>query len=194
MGAGITMAAGLNRVEPGRRQVAFLGDSTFFHSGITGLINAVCNRADITVVILDNRTTAMTGHQPHPGMGRTALGEDTAGVDLAGLVRACGVEYVRVADPFDLEAAGEAARSAMSRSGPSVVIMRRDCAALVKKDRPYSISSDQCVNCGACVENLGCPAIGRLDDLPVINANCAGCGVCSRICPAQAIRRIGNET
>jgi indolepyruvate ferredoxin oxidoreductase alpha subunit len=189
MGASITMAAGLHRAEPGRRHVAFLGDSTFFHSGITGLINAVYNRADITVVILDNRTTAMTGHQPHPGMGKTAMADDGKRIDIAGLVKSCGVEYVLEVDPFDLEAAGEAARSAMSCSGPSVVIMRRDCAAQVKKDRPYFISSDDCVNCGACVENLGCPAIGRLDDVPVINANCAGCGVCSQICPAKAIRR-----
>ncbi|MFX4261791.1 indolepyruvate ferredoxin oxidoreductase subunit alpha [Pelotomaculum propionicicum] len=189
MGASITMAAGLHRAEPGRRHVAFLGDSTFFHSGVTGLINAVYNRADITVVILDNRTTAMTGHQTHPGMGKTAMAEEAARVDIASLVKACGVDFVREVDPFDLAAAGEAAKAAMDHSGTSVVIMRRDCAALVKKEQPYSISSDDCVNCGACVEDLGCPAIGRRDGLPVINSNCAGCGVCSRICPAKAIRR-----
>ncbi len=190
MGASVTMAAGLHRAEPGRKHVAFLGDSTFFHSGITGLINAVYNRADITVVILDNRTTAMTGHQPHPGMGKTAMAEDGTPVDISGLVKACGVEFVREVDPFDLAAANEAARAAMDFSGPSVVIMRRDCAALVKKDRPYMIDSAACINCGACVEDLGCPAIGKLDGQPVINdANCAGCGVCSQICPADAIRR-----
>lgn len=189
MGASITMAAGLHRAEPGRRHVAFLGDSTFFHSGVTGLINAVYNRADITVVILDNRTTAMTGHQPHPGMGKTAMAEDSARVDIANLVKACGVDFVREVDPFDLAAAGAAARAAMRHSGVSVVIMRRDCASLVIKGQPYSISSDDCVNCSACVEDLGCPAIGRLDGLPVINSNCTGCGVCSQICPAGAIRR-----
>jgi indolepyruvate ferredoxin oxidoreductase alpha subunit len=89
MGASITMAAGLHRAEPGRRHVAFLGDSTFFHSGVTGLINAVYNRADITVVILDNRTTAMTGHQPHPGMGKTAMAGEAVRVDIASLVKAC---------------------------------------------------------------------------------------------------------
>lgn len=194
MGASITMAAGLYRAEPGRRQVAFLGDSTFFHSGITGLINAVYNRADITVVILDNSTTAMTGHQTHPGMGRTAMAGDTTVVDIAGLVKACGVEFVRQVDPFDLTEAGGAARAAMDFSGPSVVIMRRDCAARVKKDLPYTISSGDCVDCGACLKDLGCPAIGRMDGRPVINANCAGCGVCSQICPAGAIRRIKYET
>jgi len=189
MGASVTMAAGLHRAEPGRRQVAFLGDSTFFHSGVTGLINAVYNRADITVVILDNRTTAMTGHQPHPGMGATAMAGDGTSVDIAGLVKACGVGFVREVDPFDLAEAGKAARAAMEHSGPAVVIMRRDCAALVKRSRPYSISSDDCVNCGACLEDLGCPAIGKLDALPVINTSCTGCGVCSQICPAKAIRR-----
>ena len=97
MGASVTMAAGLHRAEPGRRQVAFLGDSTFFHSGVTGLINAVYNRADITVVILDNRTTAMTGHQPHPGMGATAMAGDGTSVDIAGWSKpAALVLYVRL--------------------------------------------------------------------------------------------------
>ena len=187
MGASITIATGLNRVEPERRQVAFLGDSTFFHTGIPGLINAVYNRANITVVVLDNRTTAMTGHQPHPGLDRTAMGPAATRLDIANLVRACGVDYVREIDPYDLKAAGEIAGEALRHPGPSVVIMKRECVSLVKKGAPYMVNQENCVQCGTCIEDLGCPAMGRTNGVPYITRNCFGCGVCARICPAGAI-------
>ncbi|MFZ5647942.1 MAG: indolepyruvate ferredoxin oxidoreductase subunit alpha [Bacillota bacterium] len=190
MGASITIASGLNRVEPGRRQVAFLGDSTFFHTGIPGLINAVYNRSHITVVILDNRTTAMTGHQPHPGLGRTATGSSGAGLDIARLVEACGVEFVRQVDPYDLESAQEAAREAVKHPGPSVVIMKRDCVALARKGVPRTVNRENCLDCGTCIGGLGCPAIVISDGLPHITKNCFGCGVCASICPAGAIEEV----
>lgn len=190
MGASITIATGLNRVEPGRKQVAFLGDSTFFHTGIPGLINAVYNRADITVVILDNRTTAMTGHQPHPGLSRTALGPAQTHLDIAKLVEACGVEFVREVDPYELKAAGKAAGEALSYPGPAVVIMKRECVALVKKGHPFAVNHQNCVECGACVEDLGCPAIGKPKGSPDILSSCFGCGVCAQVCPAGAIEEV----
>lgn len=190
MGASITIATGLNRVEPGRRQVAFLGDSTFFHTGIPGLINAVYNRANITVVILDNRTTAMTGHQPHPGLNRTAMGKSSTQLDIARLVEACGVELVRQVDPYDLKAAAAAAREAMSHTGPSVVIMRRECVAVAESRPPLVINHQSCVGCGFCVEDLGCPAIAKPNGSPDISASCSGCGVCAQLCPAGAIEEV----
>jgi indolepyruvate ferredoxin oxidoreductase alpha subunit len=188
MGAGISIAAGLHRAEPNRRQVAFVGDSTFFHSGITGLINAVYNRANVTLVVLDNRTTAMTGHQPHPGVGRTATGEQGIPVDIARLVEACGVEFVREVDPYDLEASINAARAAMEYPGPAVVIMKRECIALSKKQKSYLIDHQLCTECGLCLEDPGCPAIGRPEGRPEITQNCYGCGICAQICPSNAIR------
>lgn len=190
MGASITIATGLNRVEPGRKQIAFLGDSTFFHTGISGLINAVYNRANITVVILDNRTTAMTGHQPHPGLNRTAMGPSETHLDIARLVKACGVEFVREVDPYDLKTAGEAAGEALRFPGPAVLIMKRECVALNKKTSTYAINHETCVECGSCVDDLGCPAIGKPDGRPDISNNCFGCGVCAQVCPAGAIEEV----
>lgn len=191
MGASITLASGLKRVEQQRKIVAFLGDSTFFHTGVPGLINAVYNNADITVVILDNRTTAMTGHQPHPGLHTTATGAPAKGLDIAALASACGVEFVKVADPFDYAAAKEVAQAAIEYVGPAVVVMRQECIALNKgKKQTMQVDPELCLQCQLCVEELGCPAIFTKEGLPQISNSCTGCGLCTEICPAGAIKGV----
>lgn len=187
MGASVNIAAGLSRVEPERPHIAFLGDSTFFHSGISGLINAVYNKARMVLVVLDNRTTAMTGHQPHPGLGRTALGAQGEPLDIAALAGACGVDLVRVVDPYALDQAEQAVREALAHSGPAVVVMRRECVSLVKRRRAARVNTDKCLDCGQCIAEIGCPAIFPGAESPHITGQCNGCGLCARICPAEAI-------
>lgn len=187
MGASVNIAAGLYRVEPERPHVAFLGDSTFFHTGLPGLINAVYNNARIVLVVLDNRTTAMTGHQPHPGLGRTAMGVQGKELDIARLAAACGVEFVRRADPYDLETAINVAAEALAFPGPAVVVMQRECVAVVKSTGRRQIDPEKCLNCRQCIEELGCPAIFPGPEHPEIKNQCNGCGICAQVCPAGAI-------
>lgn len=192
MGSSITIGSGLQRVEPERRVVAFLGDSTFFHSGIPGLINAVHNGSRLTVVVLDNRTTAMTGHQSHPGLARNATGEPVEPLDIARLAEACGAGLVMVVDPLNYSEAVTAARQALEFQGVSVLVMRRECVALVRERvLPRVIDSDKCLNCGLCLEELGCPALSRGEQGPVIGTACTGCDLCRQICPAEAIMEGG---
>jgi indolepyruvate ferredoxin oxidoreductase alpha subunit len=190
MGAGIGMAAGIHRVNPEKKCVAFIGDSTFFHAGLPGLINAVYNRAEIVVVVLDNRTTAMTGHQPHPGTGRTATGGETAVVDIASLARACGVTYVREVNPFDTDAALVAASGALRHSGPAVVVMKSPCTKLARPVTRYRVAAERCVGCEECIRKVGCPAFLPGAEGPVIGSDCTGCGLCAAVCPAGAIERV----
>ncbi len=190
MGASVNIAAGFSRVEPGRHHIAILGDSTFFHTGLPGLINAVYNRARITLVVLDNRTTAMTGHQPHPGLGRTALGEEGVSIDIALLAEACGAGFVRVVDPYDLDQAVMVVQEALDYPGPSVVVMKRECVALTGSSRRCQVKPQACLNCNQCIEELGCPAIFPGAEHPHIAGQCNGCGLCIRVCPAGAIEEV----
>lgn len=186
MGASIGIASGLCRAEQDRLHIAFLGDSTFFHTGVPALINAVYNRARFLLVILDNSTTAMTGFQPHPGTGETATGEETQKIDLAAVCRGCGVKWVKEVDPYDLKAAMAAVKEAVSLNEPAVLIMRRECVQLQKKMRQFQVDHDLCVGCETCLE-LGCPAIVKNGETVEITGTCSGCGVCAQICPAEAI-------
>ena len=202
MGAGFSAAIGFQKAgeKAGRNRKIFgiLGDSTFFHSGITGLIDAVVNKSRGVFVIMDNRITAMTGQQENPGSGRTLSGEQTAALDIPRICEACGVksENIHVVDPYDLKAAGEAVDRAWEAEGPSVIVTTRPCALLkdVQKERAglkCSVDEERCVLCGACLK-LGCPAITKRDGRIVIDqAACNGCGLCVQVCPKSAIGRKG---
>lgn len=189
MGAGLTIAQGLAAIEPDRPVFAFIGDSTFFHSGITGVINAVFNRHPVKFVLLDNSTTAMTGHQPHPGMGRNACGEVTAVVDAVALLKACGVPLVEIVNPLDLDQTKAAVKKALEQPGVTALVMKAPCVALAKAKRRYSVDQTLCTNCKRCVRELGCPAF-YVTDKPQINPSCYGCGLCVQVCPVKAIKEV----
>ena len=177
--------------------VAHLGDSTFFHSGIPPLINAVYNKANITMVIMDNSATAMTGFQPHPGTGQTAMGDEAVLIRAEDVARACGVKFVEVIDPLDLKKAAKTIEAAIRFEGPSVVVSQRLCTMIEQREKrkrkeptiPYFVDQDKCSGkCNACIELLGCPAIIKQDGKTVIDqALCTGCGICAQVCPYRAI-------
>ncbi len=188
MGAGITIAQGLHRAEPDAVNFAFVGDSTFFHSGITGVINAVYNQTDLVVVVLDNATTAMTGHQPHPGLGRTMMGDIAEGIDIAGVLRAVGVRHVETCDPLKLEEARAAVERAVEAGGVSAVIFKSPCIAIVKSTQVCVVDEALCTGCMKCISALGCPALERHEGIVRIDpALCTGCELCIRTCPFDAI-------
>ena len=190
MGAGIGQALGMEKAGVKNKVVAIIGDSTFMHSGITGLVNAVYNDGHITIIILDNRTTAMTGHQEHPGTGVSAQGQDTYAVDIESLARGIGVKDVKVVDAFDLKALRAGVRDSLDRPEVSVIIVRGACAMRVRKrTNPRVISVEKCDQCGTCLR-LGCPAIQSANGQVFIEPTlCAGviCTICEQLCPQRAI-------
>ncbi|MBC7106358.1 MAG: indolepyruvate ferredoxin oxidoreductase subunit alpha [Firmicutes bacterium] len=194
MGASIGMALGMEKAAPemAGRTVAVIGDSTFFHSGLTGLLDIVYNRGRTTVIILDNGTTAMTGHQDHPGTGRTLLGEEAPKLDLEQVVRGLGVRRVAVVDPYDLAAVRRAVREETAAPEPSVIIARRPCSLTVPPGPVPRVDPDACTGCGNCLR-LGCPALALVEKVAVIDAElCRGCGLCRQVCKTGAIRE-GDE-
>lgn len=194
MGAGITIAQGMHHMEPDAVHFAFVGDSTFFHTGIPGVINAVYNNGDFVLVVLDNSTTAMTGHQPHPGTGKTAMGEISQKIDIAALLRAIGVTSVRQADPLNLKKAVEAVKAAAAENGVRAVIFQSPCIALVKKRASMRVDRDKCVGCRRCIMELGCPALSMESGKAIIDASlCTGCGLCAQVCPARCIGKENGE-
>ncbi len=190
MGAGIGQAIGMEKAGVKSKVVAVIGDSTFLHAGITGLVDAVYNDSHITILILDNHTTAMTGHQEHPGTGISAQGVQTTAVDIESLCRGVGVKDLRILNAFDMKALRDGMREAINNPTLSVVIVRGACAMQVKsKPHPRKVDAEKCVNCGYCFR-LGCAAIQSKNEKAYIEPSlCAGdaCGICEQMCPQKAI-------
>ena len=190
MGASIGQAMGMEKAGVDQKVVAVIGDSTFMHSGITSLVNAVYNQSKITIIILDNETTAMTGHQGHPGTGISARGQETKKVELENLISGIGVTDVKVVDAFDVRAVRQQVRSSLDNPELSVIIARGSCAMLVRtRDEPRVIDSLKCDRCGVCFLT-GCSAIQQDNERIFIDsALCLGeaCNVCQQLCPQRAI-------
>ncbi|MGI6701441.1 MAG: indolepyruvate ferredoxin oxidoreductase subunit alpha [Christensenellales bacterium] len=190
MGASIGVAHGFNKVNRGRRNVvSVIGDSTFIHSGITSLINSVYNNSDGVLIILDNSTTGMTGHQDHPATGRTLKGEITDKLDLTALVKACGIKRVFEIDSYDMNALETAIKNELNEDKMSVIIAKRACRLLTKETvKPYIIDA-KCKKCGMCMK-IGCPAISKARDnsVKIDSAVCVACGLCSDMCKFGAIK------
>ncbi len=188
MGAGITVAQGLHRIEPNAVNFAFVGDSTFFASGITGIVNAVYNETEIVLVVLDNSTTAMTGQQVHPGTGRTMMGNVVDKISIEAILRAVGIKYVTTINPFELGNAVAAVKNAASKPGVKAVIFKSPCIALIKSAPKLAIDRETCIGCKRCIKELGCPAIIKDENKVKIDRNlCYGCGICTGLCPVNAI-------
>ena len=193
MGASVSSIHGFNKAlgeEGERKTVAVIGDSTFMHSGMTGLANIAYNGSASTVIILDNSITGMTGHQQNPTTGYNLRGEPAAKIDLESLCRALGINRVRVVDPYDLSACDKAIKEELAADEPSVIISRRPCALLkyVKHSAPLSIDADKCKGCKMCMK-IGCPAISFRDGKASIDpTQCVGCGVCQQLCAFDAFQ------
>lgn len=188
MGAGITMAQGLGVAEPGVKQLAFVGDSTFFASGLTGIANAVYNQHDITICVLDNSITAMTGGQPHPGTGSTLMGAQAKPLVIEEALTALGVECIAFANPHCLDESVAAVQKAVAHPGPAAVVFRAPCVNLVKSRPAVLLDAASCTGCKKCITSIGCPAIGFSGGVAVVDtAQCTGCGLCVQVCPFGAI-------
>jgi indolepyruvate ferredoxin oxidoreductase alpha subunit len=198
MGASISATHGFNKAlgkESESKTVAVIGDSTFMHSGMTGLANIAYNQSNSTVVIVDNSITGMTGHQQNPTTGYNIKGDPAGKIDLESLVKAMGIRRVRVVDPYDLAECDAAVKEELAAEEPSVIISRRPCALLkyVKHKAPLKVDPEKCVGCKSCMR-IGCPAISikegkaRVDD-----TLCVGCGICTQLCPMDAFESTGEE-
>ena len=193
MGASVSSIHGFNKAlgaDSEGKTVAVIGDSTFMHSGMTGLANIAYNQSNSTVIILDNSITGMTGHQQNPTTGYNIKGDPAGKIDLEALCRAMGFDRVRVVDPYDLAACDRAVQEELAASEPSVIISRRPCALLkyVKHKAPLKVNTDKCVGCKSCMR-IGCPAISVKGGKAVIdNTLCVGCGVCRQLCRFDALK------
>ncbi|MHA2426820.1 MAG: indolepyruvate ferredoxin oxidoreductase subunit alpha [Candidatus Hermodarchaeia archaeon] len=198
MGSSIGTSCGLTAVLD-KPIVGAIGDSTFFHSGIPGLVNAVYNQHPVKIIVVDNQTTAMTGHQPHPGTGMTGMGVQGAKISIEAVAKGVGVEYVKVINPLKVKESIRAIREAVAYDGPAVIVSRSPCALVegARKRRanepiiPYEVDPQTCQGCRVCTDKLGCAAAIWTGEHAAIDADlCTGCGVCFQICPYKAIREV----
>ena len=189
MGAGITMAQGLHWTDPETVNFAFVGDSTFFASGMTGVVNAIYNEADLILCVLDNSTTAMTGHQPHPGTGINMMGDVVAKISIEGILRGMGIEKVLTVNPLNQEETVAAVKECVQAKGVKAIIFKSPCIAIVKSTELNTVT-DACIGCKKCIREIGCPAISVIDDKVTIDAAmCTGCNLCAQVCPVGAIKK-----
>jgi len=198
MGASIGVAHGVSKAGIAQKHVAVIGDSTFFHTGIPALLNVAYNQSDTVVIILDNRTTAMTGHQDHPGTGRTLMKQPAPVVEFGDLARAMGIERVHIVDPYNLKEVETALRECLEAEGPAVIVSRRECALLPEARKtwmPLAVNEERCNGCGLCFQ-VGCAAIVKSDRLDEKTGRplawidpllCTGCEVCAQVCARKAI-------
>ena len=195
MGASVSGIHGFTKSQQGaadNKTVAVIGDSTFMHSGITGLVNMAYNESNSTVIIVDNSITGMTGHQQNPTTGYNLKGDPCAKIDLETLCRAVGIRRVRVIDPYDLAQCDTVIKEELAANEPSVIISRRPCALLkyVKHKAPLAVDSDKCVGCKSCMK-IGCPAISIVDGKAKVDATqCVGCGICEQLCKFDALKEV----
>ena len=198
MGGSLSAIHGFNKALGGESEgktVAVIGDSTFMHSGMTGLANIAYNQSNSTVIILDNSITGMTGHQQNPTTGYNIKGDPAGKIDLEALCRAMGFHRVRVVDPYDLAACDQTVKEELAAAEPSVIISRRPCALLkyVKHQPPLAVDPEKCKSCKACMK-IGCPAISmKGGKAKVDNTLCVGCGVCEQLCAFGAFHSTGKE-
>ncbi|MCX8182410.1 MAG: indolepyruvate ferredoxin oxidoreductase subunit alpha [Candidatus Methanomethyliaceae archaeon] len=200
MGGSIGIANGIAQTGINDPVIATIGDSTFYHAGVPALINATFNKANIKVMVLDNYVTGMTGYQPHPGSGQTAMGSQTKKVNIEDISRACGIDFIKIVDPYDQKGSVAVMEEALKFPGPAVVIFRRICAqeylriARRKSEKiiPCVVLEEKCIGCRTCVAAFGCPAMGfnTVKKKSYINAlDCTGCKVCIAVCPYGAIKQ-----
>jgi indolepyruvate ferredoxin oxidoreductase alpha subunit len=198
MGASISAGHGFKKAmdKNGRdgKVFAVIGDSTFFHSGLTGLMDVAYNKSNVTVIIADNRITGMTGHQDNPGTGKTLKGEDTVEIDIPKVCKALGIEDVKVVNPLNLKEMRTAVNEAMKKDKPNVIVTKWPCALIKTEPQPKGhcrINQDKCTQCYACMQ-IGCPAISKQDGRVVIDDTmCNGCELCTQLCAFKAIEKVG---
>lgn len=202
MGSNAGMACGFSRATD-QKVMSFMGDSTFFHAGLPAIIDAVHHNHDCVITILDNRTTAMTGHQPHPGSEITGMGEKGKALDIEGVVKGLGVEFVKTVNPMNLKEAEVAFKEALDFNGPAVVICKYPCILLEVRDKRrrgerisiYQINLEKCRHCNICILRFGCPAFyfDKERNVRINEELCNGCSVCTQVCPFGAIEKVGEK-